>query len=68
MSEKEIEKRSGCSKPVFLFLLIAAIIVIAFLIVGLVNTCSAEHEDKDGITNGENIGLIMNQSTVSLIG
>lgn len=45
MSAQENEKRKGCSRPVIMFFIFAVAIVIAFLIVGLVKTCNAEHEE-----------------------
>lgn len=47
MDHQNPENRKGCSKPVFLALLIAAFVVIAFLIVGLVNTCSTDHQEQE---------------------
>ena len=43
-------ERKGCSKPIVMFLSIAILIVAAFLIVGLVKTCQADHE-ADAIEN-----------------
>ncbi|MCH5231124.1 MAG: hypothetical protein J1F43_04945 [Muribaculaceae bacterium] len=47
MSAQELEKRKGCNKSVVLFFVFAIICVAAFLIVGLVKTCDADHEDKE---------------------
>lgn len=46
MSAQELEKRKGCNKRVVLFFIFAVLCVAAFLIVGLVKTCNAEHEEK----------------------
>ncbi|MCH5222446.1 MAG: hypothetical protein J1E82_00260 [Muribaculaceae bacterium] len=46
MSQQEQEKRSGCSKPVVTFFIIAIAIVAAFLIIGLVRTCDTDHQDN----------------------
>ena len=45
-------ERSGCSKPVIIFLSMAVIIVAAFLIVALVKTCEANHEDTEQVELG----------------
>lgn len=47
MDQQNPENRKGCSKPVFLGLVIAALVVIAFLIIGLVNTCSTDHQEHE---------------------
>ena len=44
MSEETQEKRGGCNRRVVLFFIFAILIVAAFLIVGLVKTCQADHE------------------------
>ena len=46
MSQEEQEKRSGCSRPVVTFFIIAVAIVAAFLIIGLVRTCDTDHENN----------------------
>ncbi|MCH5233415.1 MAG: hypothetical protein J1E78_07210 [Muribaculaceae bacterium] len=58
MSENNKEQRSGCSKPVALFLLIAAIIVAAFLIIGLVRTCTTDHQEKQQDAMQDHISMI----------
>lgn len=57
MSDQELEKRKGCNKRVVMFFVFAAACVIAFLIVGLVKTCNAEHEEKAEIEQQENVLL-----------
>lgn len=47
MSAQELENRKGCNKRVLLFFIFAVLCVAAFLIVGLVKTCDAEHEEKE---------------------
>ena len=49
-------QKKGCSRPVIVFLSIAVLIVAAFLIVGLVRTCDAEHEMEE-IDAVENVQL-----------
>ena len=46
MNSQELEKRKGCNKRVVLFFIFAICCVAAFLIVGLVKTCSTDHEEK----------------------
>lgn len=46
MSSQELEKRKGCNKGVLTFFIFAVLCVAAFLIVGLVRTCNADHEEK----------------------
>lgn len=57
MSNQELEKKSGCSKRVVLFFVFAVAIVAAFLIIGLVRTCEADH-DADQAPQMEQIGSI----------
>ena len=47
MSAKDVEKRSGLSRAVIWFFVFAIAVVAAFLIIGLVRTCEAEHEEKE---------------------
>ncbi|MCH5238814.1 MAG: hypothetical protein J1F38_01185 [Muribaculaceae bacterium] len=47
MSVQEKENKRGCNKRVVLFFVFAILCVAAFLIVGLVKTCKADHEDKE---------------------
>ena len=44
---KEKENRKGLDKRVVLFFVFAILVVAAFLIIGLVKTCTAEHEEKE---------------------
>lgn len=46
MNNQENEKKSGCNRRVLTFFLFAIAIVAAFLIVGLVKTCDADHETE----------------------
>lgn len=46
MSAQELEKRKGCNRNVVTFFIIAVACIAAFLIIGLVKTCKADHEDK----------------------
>lgn len=45
MEKEEKKEKKGLSKNVILFFVFAVVIVAAFLIVGLVNTCTTEHEN-----------------------
>lgn len=47
MSAQEFENRKGCNKRVVLFFVFAVACVAAFLIIGLVKTCTADHEEKE---------------------
>lgn len=47
MSAQELEKRKGCNQRVLWFFIFAVACVAAFLIIGLVKTCKADHEDKE---------------------
>ena len=47
MSAQELENRRGCNRRVIMFFVFAVACVVAFLIVGLVKTCKAEHEEKE---------------------
>lgn len=46
MSEQQFENRKGCNRRVIWFFIFAILCVAAFLIVGLVKTCDADHEEK----------------------
>lgn len=46
MSAQELENRKGCNRRVIWFFVFAVACVAAFLIIGLVKTCNAEHEEK----------------------
>ena len=46
MSAQELENRKGCNRRVVLFFVFAILCVAAFLIIGLVKTCNADHEEK----------------------
>lgn len=45
MSEKNQERKSTLGKPVVLFFIFAVLCVAAFLIVMLVKSCDADHEE-----------------------
>ncbi|MCH5225476.1 MAG: hypothetical protein J1D77_05725 [Muribaculaceae bacterium] len=62
MSAQELENRKGCNKRVLLFFIFAILCVAAFLIVGLVRTCNAEHEEKDEIEMEETSMVIQPSS------
>lgn len=47
MSANELENRKGCNRRVIWFFIFAIACVAAFLIIGLVKTCNAEHEEKE---------------------
>lgn len=47
MSAQELQNRKGCNRRVVLFFVFAILCVAAFLIIGLVRTCEADHEDKE---------------------
>lgn len=53
MSAQELENRRGCNRRVLWFFIFAIACVVAFLIVGLVKTCNAEHEEKAEIEQQE---------------
>ena len=46
MSAQDLEKRKGCNRRVIMFFVFAIACVAAFLIIGLVKTCNADHEEK----------------------
>ena len=47
MSEEKLENRKGCNRRVVMFFIFAVLCVAAFLIIGLVKTCNAEHEERE---------------------
>ena len=47
MSSQELENRKGCNRRVIMFFVFAIACVAAFLIIGLVKTCKADHEEKE---------------------
>ena len=47
MSAQELENRKGCNRRVILFFVFAIACIAAFLIIGLVKTCSSDHVDKE---------------------
>lgn len=65
MSKNNQERKSSLSKPVVLFFVFAVLCVVAFLIVILVKSCDADHEDKileEQIQQNE-IGMIPNSDS-----
>lgn len=63
MSAQEMENRRGCNKNVILFFVFAICIIAAFLIIGLVKTCNAEHEEDNEIKEEQ----VIEQATGSLL-
>lgn len=61
MSAQELENRKGCNRRVVWFFIFAILCVIAFLIVGLVKTCNADHEEKAEIEQQEQVLLDANE-------
>lgn len=55
MSQEEKMTRKGCSRPMVIFFVAAIVIVAAFLIIGLVHTCSTDHEQGVEPNKTENI-------------
>lgn len=47
MSENNKERKSSLDKRIVWFFVFAILCVAAFLIVGLVRTCTTEHEEKE---------------------
>ena len=47
MSAQELENRKGCNRRVVMFFIFAVLCIAAFLIIGLVKTCKADHEEKE---------------------
>ena len=62
MSAQELENRRGCNRRVVLFFVFAILCVAAFLIIGLVKTCSTEHEEKELEQQIEQEEMVMLQS------
>ena len=63
MSAQESENRKGSRKGILWFFIFAIACIVAFLIVGLVKTCTADHEEKalEEEIQQEQVG--MNQSS-----
>ena len=62
MSAKDRENKRGLNKNVVWFFVFAIACVAAFLIVGLVKTCNAEHEEKvEGEIQQEEVVMIPSQ-------
>lgn len=58
MSAQELENRKGCNrKGVIWFFIFAIACVAAFLIVGLVRTCTADHEEDKALEQQEQVLL-----------
>lgn len=47
MSAQELGNRKGCNRRVVLFFVFAIACVAALFIIGIVRTCTAEHEEKE---------------------
>ena len=56
----EKRKRSSLKLPVVLFFVFAFLCVIAFLIVILVKSCEADHEENEFIENTEQVAQLPN--------
>lgn len=68
MSENNRERKSGLDKRVVLFFVFAIVVVAAFLIVGLVKTCSADHEEqKEEQVLQEELGMATPQEIIDII-
>lgn len=63
MSENEKVNKRGCGSPVVMFFILAAACVIAFLIVLLVKSCDADHEEKK-MEQIEQNDVVMIQPTI----
>lgn len=66
MSSQELENRRGCNKRVIWFFIFAIACVAAFLIIGLVKTCQADHE-ADEIEQAEEVAQISMPSDYTLL-
>lgn len=67
MSAQELEKRKGCNRRVVIFFVFAVLCVAAFLIVGLVKTCNAEHEEKvDETIEQQELGMSVQSEDLQL--
>lgn len=58
MSANNDERKSTLSKRVVLFFVFAVLCVASFLIVILVKSCDADHEEKEFMEQQETIGMI----------
>ena len=70
MSENNRKQRGGLlGKPVVLFFVFAVLCVVAFLIVILVKSCDADHEEKvEEQIMQEDVVLIPQTDTIQLLG
>lgn len=70
MSENNRKQRGGLlGKPVVLFFVFAVLCVAAFLIVILVKSCDADHEEKiEEQQLQEEIGMIPTVETIQMLG
>lgn len=69
MSAQELENRKGCNRRIVWFFIFAVTCVAAFLIVGLVKTCDADHEDKEieEQIEQQDLGMLSTAETLNII-
>lgn len=67
MSAQEFENRKGCNRRVILFFVFAILVVAAFFIVGLVRTCSTEHEEKEAEKRTEQLEQQIEEQQTAII-
>lgn len=58
MSENNKERKSSLDKRIVWFFVFAILCVAAFLIVGLVRTCTTEHEEKEEQIELQQTGML----------
>ena len=71
MSQRENENRRGLNKNIVLFFVFAILCVAAFLIVLLVKSCDADHEEKviDQELQQEDLGMkVSSNDNILMIG
>ena len=68
MSENNRERRGGLDKRIVLFFVFAILCVAAFLIVILVKSCEADHEEKvEQEIIQDDLGMIQQAETIQLL-
>ena len=68
MSENNRERRGGLDKRIVLFFVFAILCVAAFLIVILVKSCEADHEEKvEQQIIQDDLGMIQHAETIQLL-
>ena len=68
MSENNRERRGGLDKRIVLFFVFAILCVAAFLIVILVKSCEADHEEKvEQEIIQDDLGMIQHAETIQLL-